>query len=412
MKRIRTVGLAVLTALALTAMLGAAAASASSKFTSVDGSYPVSLAGTVAGEFNLSTGPAQAVFCQLGSVTGTLSGASESLDGSLGSPKCSDFGSKPLNMNGCKFIFHSGSDNASFGLSKGTFDIGPAGCGRITFKSFSCGATTSYPAQTGLAASYENTGGNNVIIRLEASNLKYTRTGTCGAGSYTNGHLSGGGLWTLAGGEGKAVQVVQDSHAPEFEAESYPATISGAQSGTSAFDGGSGGRILQNECKKGTVASSLSAASTALSISPSYSECKFLGVNSTVTTNGCTYASHVDSKVESGKYSGLMDISCPAGKAIEIKMGNPASPACVATIGAQSGLSGMTYENDTSSGHRVRVVSNIAGIDFTLTKYSILCGINQEVGQTTSHTNGTYTGTVLTEGKDSEGVKTGLRVGS
>ncbi|MGC1165223.1 MAG: hypothetical protein WA862_03865 [Solirubrobacterales bacterium] len=393
MKRIKNLSLAVVAALALTAMVGAASASASAKFTIMDGSYPIILHGTEAvGGFNLSTGPSEVVSCQLGSVSGVLTAASESLDGDLGSPKCSSLGSKPLNMNGCRFIFHSSSQ--FFDRTKGTFDIGPPGCGPITFQPYWCNATTSYPAQTGLAARYENVGGNKVIVRPEASNMEYTRTGNCGAGTYTNGSLSGGS-WTLQSYDGKAVQVVQDPHTPEFEAESYPAAISGAQVGTSVL----AGTWIKHECKQGTGSNVLISASTALPLSPTYSECRFNGVASTVTTNGCVFVNRVEGKVAPGKYSGSMDINCPAGKVIEITM-NAVMPICSATIPPQSGLTGMTYENDTSSGHRVKLVSSLSGIKYTLTKHHLLCGANLAIGETVNYTNGTYSGTFLTESPD------------
>lgn len=395
MKRIKAIGLAVVLALALSAVAGASGASASSKFTS--NSYPTSYVGTEGvGGFTLSAGNGSVTVCQ-GSITGSLSAASESMDGYLGSPKCSASGyGGTLKTNGCKFVFHSGSDNASFGTSKGTFDIGPAGCGPMTVPTM-CG-TVSYPAQTGFAATFENVGGKEVRITLNGTGMSYSRTaGICGgAASFENGELNG--TWTAKSTGASTLQVVQDPHEPKFEAESYPAAISGSQVGSSIFNANG----FKNECKKGTVASSLSAATPWLGLSPSYSECKFAGIPSTVVMNGCVLWDHVESKVEANKFTGSMEILCPAGKAIEIKAGNPASPVCTATIGAQGALSGVTLEN--AAGPSVKAISNLSGIQYSLTKHTVTCPINQAIGQTVNYANGTYTDTVLTESPD-------LRVG-
>src|SRR5262249_13549460 len=88
-----------------------------------------------------------------------------------------------MHMNGCRTIFHE----------DGTMDIGPPGCGPISY------TTTVYPCevtiggQTGLTGiSYKNVEGH-VYIKADVTGIQYTQKGKkCTAGTYTDGGWWGG----------------------------------------------------------------------------------------------------------------------------------------------------------------------------------------------------------------------------
>lgn len=119
-----------------------------------------------------------------------------------------------------------------------------------------------------------------------------------------------------------------------------------------------------------------------LTITPHYKECHALTKENkelgpvTVTMNGCDFDLTIGNTIETGKYGGEVEITCPKGppaSVIEIHVYQPGTNhgtnICTTTIGEQGGLSGGTATN-TASG--VKLSGTVTKIKYT--RHNILCG--------------------------------------
>ncbi|HST70733.1 MAG TPA: hypothetical protein VLI94_13885 [Solirubrobacterales bacterium] len=156
----------------------------------------------------------------------------------------------------------------------------------------------------------------------------------------------------------------------QYTASSYPTTATAESSlGNDVFTT-EGGTVECASHFEGT----LNEASTTLTVTPTYTNCKAFGfASATVTMNGCAYVFHRVSKSSSD-----VTIECPAGKVITIVAGN-----CEVTIGAQGQLSSISTSN---SGSHVNAQANVSGIHYTVTKDGFLCTFTGTGGKT----GGTY----------------------
>ncbi len=178
-----------------------------------------------------------------------------------------------------------------------------------------------------------------------------------------------------------------------FEAESYPATITGSQVGSSSF-GTESGSI---ECATGSYSGSLGEGSESLEVSPSYGTCDVFGLPfAAVDINECKYKFAATSKVEEDKYKGTVDISCPGGKSLAFTSGCH----CTVTIGSQTALATIEYVDTTSA-------SPSKDIDIKAT----VSGLKYTEGSSCSHpgtrSNGTYSGEITVKA-DAEGSPQGI----
>ncbi len=151
-----------------------------------------------------------------------------------------------------------------------------------------------------------------------------------------------------------------------FAAEEYPVTFSGTQQGTPTFEFESGGELAV-ECSKATFTATVSESSGAaesLKVTPSYSECASGEIATTVTTTGCTYVLHGGEETAEDEFSGKVDVSCEAGKAILI-----ASAFCELKIEGQTGLSSVSYVDNTGeSPINFTATTSLSKMKFTVTK--------------------------------------------
>ncbi|HWT91266.1 MAG TPA: hypothetical protein VN179_09130, partial [Solirubrobacterales bacterium] len=115
-----------------------------------------------------------------------------------------------------------------------------------------------------------------------------------------------------------AVMASAASAVPQFTASAYPATVTGSNTKGSEVLTTEGGVV---ECASHFVSHSLAAASSTLTVTPTYTNCEAFGLNATVNTEGCTYVFHATEKVSTGVYNNHVDILCPAGKSIKIVAG-------------------------------------------------------------------------------------------
>ena len=191
--------------------------------------------------------------------------------------------------------------------------------------------------------------------------------------------------------------IAAPAQASTFTAEKYPATIEGTQVGEHVF---SVEDSLTVKCGRATFHGTLSAASSTITMVPTYQECVAYGfLNSTVNFNGCTYLFHAGVEVSADKHAGSVDIICPSGGFIAIVAGT-----CETQIPPQTGLNTNNIENNTSP-MDATATGSLTGITYTKTKDGFLCPLTG----TGTKTDGGYAGTATAIGK-SGGVQVGISV--
>jgi hypothetical protein len=144
-----------------------------------------------------------------------------------------------------------------------------------------------------------------------------------------------------------------------FEAESYPATLTGSQVGTQKF-GVESGNI---ECGTASFSATLAEGVETFETSPSYGSCSFTLAAVTPDVNGCKYKFAPTSNLEADKYKGTVDIVCPSEKSIALT----SACGCTVTIGSQSALGTVEYVDTTAASPKkdVDVKLSISGLKYT-----------------------------------------------
>jgi len=173
------------------------------------------------------------------------------------------------------------------------------------------------------------------------------------------------------------------SAVPQFTASAYPATVTGSNTKGSEVFTTEGGKV---ECDSHFVSHSLAAASSTLTVTPTYTNCEAFGLNATVNTEGCTYVFHATEKVSTGVYNNHVDVVCPTGKSIKIVAGGG---LCRAEIKGQNGLT--TVKTTNVAGGGVTVEPNVSSVAYTVTTDSFGCPFSG----TGNKTDGKYTGHVV-----------------
>jgi hypothetical protein len=177
--------------------------------------------------------------------------------------------------------------------------------------------------------------------------------------------------------------------ATNFTAASYPVKITGSQSSNHVFTV-TGGTV---SCTTATFSGELTGASESMTVIPFYDGCTAFGfINSSVTGFGsakCDYKFFT---------SGATNLECAAGD-VQIDAGT-----CTVTMqaGNNQGLKTNTYTNTPTD--KVTVDTQVTGIHTTVTS-GFGCPIS---GGT--HTNASYTGTTVVEGKNSKGTAVAIDV--
>jgi hypothetical protein len=172
-----------------------------------------------------------------------------------------------------------------------------------------------------------------------------------------------------------------------FEAESYPVTMTGSQTGSNTF----GFESQSVQCSVATFSTTLTEGSETLEVPPAYSSC-LSGVTSlSIDVNECKYKFAMTSEVEEDKYKGTVDVACPSGKSIAVT----SACGCTITIGSQTALGTVEYVDTTSASPKkdVDVKLEISGLKYTE-------GSGCKTPGTRS--NGTYSGELTLKG-DTEG---------
>jgi hypothetical protein len=385
-KRIKIVGLAVVMTLSLAAFAGSASASSPSFFTA--GTYPATISNSLSGEGG-------------GSISlprlGTYNCASPALGGSLAKP--SEALTTSVNFNGgcgnvsaqkCEFTFHPPAEGAN-----GTVDIGGTSCTGMTGQML---ANFVVPAQSGLAATFENEGsGSTAKVKVKInSGLKYDVTNGAYKGSYSDGVLTltvalagqnGGGSTGVQVSPYPGLSVTGAGSARLFHADLYPVMIGGGQ-----VEGEVGGvKYAKNQL--GTAAGTLSCNTLTLAtpsslfptglgedvesllVSPTFAGCTLAGLGATVTPEeGCffTASPYIDSMSLCG---------------LEIKV---VGSLCKVKVAPQ-GRSGVEFVNvGSGSNAEVEAKANLGSL-----QYEVITG-NKCPGAPASgsYANGTYKGAI------------------
>jgi len=189
--------------------------------------------------------------------------------------------------------------------------------------------------------------------------------------------------------------VASSASASTFEAESYPVTLTGSQIGTDVFTTNAG----TVSCTNATYHGSSSAASSTVEVAPTYSGCTAFGfINTPIDVNGCKYLFHSGAKNSADNYAGTVDIVCPKveteGGTIHNTSIVVTGAGCTVTIGSQSGLSGITFVDNTTASPKKDVTTKIA-ISQKIA-YTVDAGCSTT--KAGSFTNGSYTGEATVTG--------------
>jgi hypothetical protein len=365
-KRLKILGGAVAMALALTAFVGASAASANWFKSEVE---PETWSGSRAGKNHTLNLGGESFSCENVSFSGAASSKSVreiTTTPELGNCVWVNGSVVGWATNGCKYRFNAGPGSEL----KGTVDI--TGCEKPMTLS-AAGCTITIPNQSGLGpVTYKNVAGSPKTVTAIAglTSITYTRSGVCGSGSagtYSNGTYSG--EWTvkgLLGGVPAGVEVEATSPAAPslFTAEEAPVTLAASTLSSATYFKAIGGSLTS--CKNYSLSgSSASASTSAITVTPTFKECTVGGEvvpDGFVTAGGCSYVFHVN---------GTFDI---AGATCASHPMTVTRSGCISTIGPQSGISSeFTYTNQGSGKLRTVAIGGTSGLNITYTSVGSSC---------------------------------------
>ena len=169
-----------------------------------------------------------------------------------------------------------------------------------------------------------------------------------------------------------------------WEAESYPATISGSQ-----IEGKHEFKTVANTlyCNTFDWKGTLSSAASELALTGAPLECTTFGfVVMKVAMNGCTFNFGSGSELEAALFGGTAQIVCPAGEEI---VWTASTGNCTAKIPPQTFAGTVTLRNMATSPKSVKLLTEATGIHYTLNPSS---GCLSQPAPGT-YQNGTYNGT-------------------
>jgi hypothetical protein len=147
---------------------------------------------------------------------------------------------------------------------------------------------------------------------------------------------------------------------------------------------------------------------TAITMAPIYSSCVAkVGAASapaTVTTNGCAFVLTLGNTTTAPKYGVTMDLTCPAGKVVEMHLYQNAehkTSICTYTFGEQLGKTGGFAQNEGVAPRTVALGGTFTGISATRHN-SVLCGAKLETTESKLDVHS------LIQGTNKEGHETDL----
>lgn len=374
MKRIKSIGLAIAMALALTAMLGAASASAA-QFRAEE--YPTSVTGTQGVKQKLTTtfsnkNPQYPINCTTATGTATVSEPSFTLTLTPSFSGCQAYNAvATVNTHGCKYVFHNNTNTYE---NNGTMDIScPKESDSIEFEGGGC--TTKYLPQTARGnVNFSNMGGDSrnhkITVTYEVTGLTYTVSGLfCIDGQGTRSDGTYTGTEVLKGynnAAGHAVGLVlfneQYTFPTIFEAEENSISVEATQLEGFFFSGFGSGAEARCSIAHSVTNFNTSPGEPAKEIGlgvDKWSECSTFYIGE-IAMNGCTLQLHPLTSEELIA-DGTFGIACPAGKSMIIN-----SLGCKISVGAQSGLGAVHFQGSGSGASRALTASiNVTNLKFT-----------------------------------------------
>jgi hypothetical protein len=360
-KRVKPVGIAILAAMALTALLGTASASAS-QFRAEEYPATISSVQVVQQKYKVGSAANIAVKCDSATASGTLAASSSSITLTPAYSGCQVAGQfATANANSCKYVFNSTNEAAPY---SGSMDIACSKEGDgIIFTQATSGCEVKFPAQTALGAiEFANTGSNRsraVTGNLNISGVKNVNSSKCaeGGGTFTNGTLAGSLVvkGTNAGhGVGVYLNKEQVEDPPMLEGESYPLIVQGSE--MSGLKVGLGGVIFN--CSGSGAQTEISGRVAEFGGSVAYGGCG----TATMQMNGCSFTLHPLTS-EAPLAAGSMGISCKTegGGIILQYVGG-----CKAQFSVQSIANSVKFQDlGTGSTRYVHVELSAAGLKYT-----------------------------------------------
>jgi hypothetical protein len=162
--------------------------------------------------------------------------------------------------------------------------------------------------------------------------------------------------------------------------------VTGTQAGVNKFSTPEGKTECPEAQFKGIM---IGTEATTVGLVPTFGSCQNSLGSGTVEANGCEYVLHTMRTVEGVTKNPEIDLVCPEGKQIVIKVVSLGVLKCQVTVGEQTGLQGIEFTNKGSGTERSLSVSfNLSGI-----KYSTKPGEGfGKCTETTNATNGTFSG--------------------
>jgi hypothetical protein len=128
-----------------------------------------------------------------------------------------------------------------------------------------------------------------------------------------------------------------------------------------------------------------------------------LGANfkTDIDFEGCDYIFHSGVKLAANEYTGTVDIKCPEGKSIDIKITNStAGTKCTLRVPAQNGLKHVIYKNQkVEKPTDVNVEATVAEIKYQVVEGGVL-GCGKANGTYEGANGSTYSGSVTLKGED------------
>ncbi len=174
----------------------------------------------------------------------------------------------------------------------------------------------------------------------------------------------------------------------EFEAESYPATVSGSGEGAQVFTFSGGVSVT---CKTSNFDGTLTEEDTELELSAEYKECEAsFGVKVDITMNGCKYVDTPIKKFMGDIWEVITHLECPAGKKVELE-GGP----CTITIPPQMNAKASAYEDHTTKPKKMTYLATVDKFVYITHKNNAFCPLTSG-----EKSDGQYDGEGFLEGAE------------
>jgi hypothetical protein len=184
--------------------------------------------------------------------------------------------------------------------------------------------------------------------------------------------------------------VVASAAFASYNSESESTSLTGKSTSSQVFKT----KFGTIECSAGEFTGSQTGkTASSVRVHPSYTGCKALGFNATVTTTGCDYIFGSTSEVAGTGFGAAAEVTCETGKKIHIVA---AGGLCSVDVGAQANVGNVDFMNESGA---VGVASTANAI-----AYEGVGGFCSGAG-----TGGSYEGSVKVTGT-SEGSPTGISV--